>query len=251
MDSYSIEKTIFSQVELDDIRTKEQILIERGDKGYYRNKKVHGNAYKQICDAVKPYLTSKNLKMVFHPHTTQSKKSLNKSVSSYAPKHKHYSTTKSLEARVGVAAAIQICGYRSLWSDLYGDFNLNFDAGLSTSLGKLDAEKIRKRERAATIEGKKRRDTKKYKKLNDAQKADAKDQERGLAYSCGIAMKAATKKAKSQLTNQSRNPPGTAPEQYKCPFYHENYCTSLGHRTSNSKACFMYRKSKEERCKAE
>ena len=45
MDQYSIGKTIFSQVELDDIRTKEQILIERGDKGYYRNKKVHGNAY--------------------------------------------------------------------------------------------------------------------------------------------------------------------------------------------------------------
>ena len=82
--------------------------------------------------------------MVSHPHTTQSNESLNKSVSSYAPKHKHYSTTKSLEARVGVAAVIQIGGYRSLWADLYGDFDLSFDVGLSTALGKLDAEKCGK-----------------------------------------------------------------------------------------------------------
>ena len=117
-----------------------------------------------ICDAVKPYLSRENLKMGFQPHITQSNESLNKSVSSYAPKHKHYSTTKSLEARVGVAAAIQIGGYRSLWEDLYGNFDLNFDVGLSDALGKLDAEKIRKRERAATIEGKKGRNGKNIRK---------------------------------------------------------------------------------------
>ena len=94
-----------------------------------------------ICDAVKPYLSRETLKMFFHPHTTQSNESLNKSVSSYAPKHKHYSTTKPLKTRVGVATAIQIGGYRLLWKDLYGDFDLNFDGGLSNALGKLDAQK--------------------------------------------------------------------------------------------------------------
>ena len=39
MDVYSIEKNIFTDVEFDDIKTKERILIERGIKGYYRSKK--------------------------------------------------------------------------------------------------------------------------------------------------------------------------------------------------------------------
>ena len=86
--------------------------------------------------------------MIIHIHTTQSNESLNKSILSYAPKHEHYSTTKSLQARAGVAPAIQINGYRILWSDLYGDFDLNFDTGLSNALAKLDREKnVREKER--------------------------------------------------------------------------------------------------------
>jgi hypothetical protein len=49
---------------------------------------------------MKPYLTRENLKMLHHLHTTQSNEALKKSVSAYAPTHKLFSTTKSLEARV-------------------------------------------------------------------------------------------------------------------------------------------------------
>ena len=94
-----------------------------------------------IYDALKPYLYPDNLRMVFHPHTTQSNESLNTSVSDYIPKHKHYSTSKSLETRVGVVAAIQISGYRCLLNNLYGDFDLNFDIGLPNALSKLDTYK--------------------------------------------------------------------------------------------------------------
>ena len=111
LDDYQIERTVFAQLELEDLKVKEKSLLERGDRGYYRNKLEHENAYEQICIAMKPYLTRANLKILHHLHTTQSNEALNKSVSAYAPKHKRFSTTKSLEARVGVAAAIQIDGY--------------------------------------------------------------------------------------------------------------------------------------------
>ena len=110
IDNYSIEKTIFTDSELDDLKIKERALIERGDKGYYRNKNIHKHAYTKICQALQPYLSTQNLKMLHHGHTTQSNEALNKSVSAYAPKHKNYSLTKSLEARVGVAASIQVGG---------------------------------------------------------------------------------------------------------------------------------------------
>ena len=154
LDDYNIERTVFADSELEDLKLKEKILLERGDRGYYRNKLDHENAYEEICKAMKPYLTRENLKMLHHPHTTQSNEALNKSVSAYAPKHKHFSTTKSLEARVGVAASIQIDGYHHLWQELYDKFTLNFDESISLGLSTMDKYKKRKRENAATKEGK-------------------------------------------------------------------------------------------------
>ena len=36
--NYGIEETVFNEEELSEIRRKERILMERGDKGYYRCK---------------------------------------------------------------------------------------------------------------------------------------------------------------------------------------------------------------------
>ena len=72
LDDYNIEWTVFADSELEDLKVKEKILLERGDRGYYRNKLEHENAYEEICKAMKPYLTRENLKMLHHPHTTQS-----------------------------------------------------------------------------------------------------------------------------------------------------------------------------------
>ena len=95
--------------------------------------------------------------MLHHGHTTQSNEALNKSVSAYAPKHKNYSLTKSLEARVGVAASIQVGGYNEFWKNTYTHFDLQFHQSMSKALTKMDDDKNKKRERAATREGKRKR----------------------------------------------------------------------------------------------
>ena len=140
LDDYHIEKT-FAGSELEELKLKERVLLERGNRGFYRNKFNHANVYAKICDDMKPYLTRKNLKMLHHGHTTQSNEALNKSVSAYTPKNKHYSTTKSLEARVGVAAAIQLDGYHQLWKQLYVKFTLTFDQSISLALATMGKHK--------------------------------------------------------------------------------------------------------------
>ena len=67
--SYFIEQTMFSDG-LAEMKSKEMMLIERGDAGYCRNKHIHANAYNKICEAMKAYLSKENLEMVYHPHTT-------------------------------------------------------------------------------------------------------------------------------------------------------------------------------------
>ena len=72
--------------------------------------------------------------MLHHGHTTQFNEVLKKSVSAYAPKHKHYNKTKSSMARFGVSAAIQISGYYELWTQSYGKLTLTFDNFVSVAL---------------------------------------------------------------------------------------------------------------------
>ena len=44
-----------------------------------------------------------------------------------------------------------------------------------------------------------------------------------------------------------RNPPGTIASEWKCPFYHPNYCRKLGHTGCRHADCHMNTRSKEER----
>ena len=198
LENYGIEQTVFNESELNDIRRKERILMERGDKGYYRCKSIHKTAYAKITQALEKYMTEENLRMIHHPFTTQSNEALNKSVSAYAPKHKTYSLTKSLEARVSIAGATQIQGYRSTWNHLYDHFQLTFDSTFENSLSNLDATKKRNRDRAASKEGKLRRTAAKIQKLNKVHKQDMEDQKKGLVYQAGIAINDAKKKQKQK-----------------------------------------------------
>ena len=251
IDNYSMEQTVFSEAELEDIKVKEKILIERGDKGYYRDKDTHARAYTLMCEALQQYMKPEMLSMLHHSYTTQINESLNKSVSSYAPKHKTYSLTKSLEARVGVAASVQIGGYEKFWHHTYKHFDLNFHNPLATALAKMDKDKSNKRKRAATKEGKRKRSASRHKKLNDAHKQDTADFKKGFSYESGVALAAAKKTAKHKLTNAFRNPKNTTPDRMKCKFFHPLYCQKLGHKTCNNKECAMFGKTKAERDEAE
>ena len=63
-------------------------------------------------------------------------------------------------------------------------------------------------------------------------------------YETGVAVKVAKKAMESE---PKRNPPGTLLADWRCPFFHPNYCVLRGHTSCASEDCCMNGKPKEER----
>ena len=67
------------------------------------------------------------LKMLNHNWSTQKNKSLNKGVTSYAPKDRQFLKTISLDTRVAITGATQVCGYQELWKEIFHGNNIDVD----------------------------------------------------------------------------------------------------------------------------
>ena len=148
---------IFSVSELNDLKRKERDLIQRRENGYYRNKEIHKNAYKQIYEAYLPFISRENLLMLHHPWSTQRNESINKSVSAYAPKDRTFSTTKALLTRVSVSGAVQGSGNSKVWSSIFEAVGVPIDPVLSKQLKNTNKYKVSKDKRQASKKGKERR----------------------------------------------------------------------------------------------
>ena len=73
LDDFEVSETVFRESELQGLKTKERIIMQRQDKGYYRSKTVHHTMYVRITQATQPYLTEEALNMLSHGWLTQKK----------------------------------------------------------------------------------------------------------------------------------------------------------------------------------
>ena len=48
IEDYLVVDLVFGDAELDELKRKERILVERGNRGYYRCKVAHANVYNEI-----------------------------------------------------------------------------------------------------------------------------------------------------------------------------------------------------------
>ena len=185
-----------------------------------------------------------------HMWSTQKNDAMNTSVSSYAPKNKHYSGTDSLLTRVGISGACQVVGYAAFWTKVYRACGTDIDPNLLSILSSRDEKKAKNNTRAGTKQGKSKRSRKKHEKINKTQKEYTEAYSLGLQYEAGIALRI----AKNSLPKaKDRNPPGTPTHLLKCSYYHEtntDYCNVLGHISCSAPACAMKSKSKAERKEA-
>ena len=62
LDDYQLEDLVFGEAELEDLKRKERILVERNNREYYRCKIVYSNVYNEIMQAMKPYLIEECLR---------------------------------------------------------------------------------------------------------------------------------------------------------------------------------------------
>ena len=129
-DFNDVDEAIFTPVEMEKLKDKEKDLLERNAKGYYRCKVKHAKLYEEISTAYAPYITKPMLLQLSHGWSTQKNEAMNTSVASYAPKHKHYSTTTSLDTRVAISGGVQVLGYHTFWSRIFHQFGLVPDEGL-------------------------------------------------------------------------------------------------------------------------
>ena len=226
------------------MKAREIAMYQRNKRGYYWCKEKHADLYKEITLAMSRFITRAMLLQLNHTYSTQKNEAMNHSVSSTAPKSKHYSTTDSLLTRVGIAGACQILGHASFWTKVCSAFDFDIDSGLLSLLQQRDAHKRRKNARAATPKGKRKRSSRRHVKINKEHKDFMEGHNAGLAYESGIAVAAARK---NLPTAAARNPTGTPKDQWKCPYYHPLYCTELGHNDCRSSLCGMKPRSKEER----
>jgi hypothetical protein len=247
VDDYGSESMIFTEADLEAWKSKEKALHNRFKNGYYRCKIKNSGMYKEILDLYSPYVTEEALRMLHHPYHTQRNEAMNQSVSSFAPKGKTYSCTESLDARVMIAAGIQILGYEEFWKQIFEEFSIPFDDNLAQYLRQMQNKKDAKKAKSKTKEGKTKRSKQKLAKMSDEHAKDMAAQKEGCTYESGIAMKHAQRGAKQTLTASKRNPKGTPKSKMRCKYWHEQYCTTYGHSSSKSNECFMFRKSKAER----
>ena len=118
------------------------------------------------------------------------------------------------------------------------------DDGLKSFLQKRGTQKRKKNIRQATIDGKRKRSTKKNEKLNREKQEFLDGHKAGMEYQSGVAVAAAKKNLPSAA---DRNPKGTPKDQLRCAYWHPLYCTTRGHNDCRNRNCAMRLKSKEER----
>jgi len=246
-ETHDVDESIFTPADLEEMKNRERVMMERNDRGYYRCKVKDKKLYDEIMGVYSRFITPDMLIQLNHMWSTQKNEAMNTSVSSYAPKNKHYSGTDSLLTRVGIAGACQVIGFAAFWTKVYQAYETDIDPNLLSILSSRDEKKVKNNARAGTKQGKSKRSRKKHEKINKTQKEYTEGYSAGLQYEAGIALRI----AKNSLPPaKDRNPPGTPAHLLKCAYYHEtntHCCNVLGHITCSSPLCDMKKKSKEER----
>ena len=136
-----VNETIFTPSDLEEMKKRERVMMERNDRGYYRCKVKDKKLYESIKQSYSRFVTAEMLKQVNHPWSTQKNEALNTSVSSYAPKVKHYSATDSLLGRVSIAVGCQVVGYAAFWTKICSSLGFDIDPNLLSVLSARDEKK--------------------------------------------------------------------------------------------------------------
>ena len=212
-------------------------MIERTKKGYYRCTTLHKELYNEMLIAYSKYCTPTMLGMLQHEFSTQKNEAMNHSVATLAPKTKTFSKSSSLLTRVLLCGATQIVGHHEVWNRIFKKFNCSLDGNLSRHFQRKDAAKSKRQLLQKTKEYKAGRSKNRYVKYAEAHVSQLEDMKTGVMYQTGVAVKAAKKSV--QKTALPRNPAGTLLKDWKCPYYHRDFCFITGHKDCRSEYCSM------------
>ena len=90
---------------------------EEGHKFYSKTK--DSKLYLQIKRIIDSINTEENMKQSLHPYDSNSNESLNKSVTRYAPKHKHLSSSQTIFVRIAITVGVYKMIFLNYWSTVF------------------------------------------------------------------------------------------------------------------------------------
>ena len=96
-----------------------------------------------------------------------------------------------------------------------------------------------------TKEYKASRSKNRYVKYAEAHVSQLEEMKTGVLYETGVAVQATKKSVKKYAV--PRNPEGTLLKDWKCLYYHKDFCFFTGHKDCRSPKCSMRGKTKDER----
>ena len=212
----------------------------------YRDKQVDPVLHEQLTAILAKFISLSRLEEIVHPYNTQRNESLNSFIAWFAPKHRTYSRSMSLENRISIAVGITIFGYFGFWTRVYDQLCIPMPLSTKRWLEKRQEKRERDTRKSRTVESKKRRRKKWYEKLANKQKEmenSKHDGDYGRGTGFIVSDLGATVSSGSKTTastdahvNKKRRTGDKNPlpplSQGQCRF-----CGKMGHTTTRSRAC--------------
>jgi len=202
-------------------------------KKTYRDNTKEGNLYYILCEAIEPFITLSCLRELGHGANTNVNKSLNNTISWFAPKNWTYSGSCSLRNRVGMAVSIHLVGHDVFYEDLSNELGIHTDARFLHCLDVTQRERLKHLEYTQMAKYKEKRRSGSFLKMNDYFEKLQVARKQGEEYAPGIGF------AVDVENNE------TTDIVMRC-----KRCGGIGHKTANHKMC-KYHRSKLLQASAE
>ena len=160
-----------------------QLHSLRSKPGYYRCMKKDIKLFQQLKRVLEPQFSQECLTEVLHGHNTQLNEGLNTSVSMMAPKYKNFSRTSELATRVAMVVGCHNLGKYRFIKRVIDKMNFVNEPTAFLELLRLeDNNKIKRRERQASIPYKRNRVRKRVKKTIEGRLKHIEAVKRGTTY---------------------------------------------------------------------
>lgn len=122
-----------------------------------------------------------------------------------------------------LTAGTHFVGHYQLWKRSFAKFQISLYANLIRHLKEKDRTKERRQVVQKTNAYKSTPRTNQYAKFAEAHRSQLEENKTGAKYESGVAVKEDKKTLKLA---PKRNPKGTLPSDWKCPFFHPKFCNT-------------------------
>ena len=230
----------------DQSKGKETERTKREQEPYYYMCKFHDfNDYKRMREQYSTYTTEEALAQCLHNYDTQKNESLNIMIAKYAPKNKNYSKSVSLLTRVYVAVGVSISRKERYWTRVCRILGFEPGEEMRRVLASEDRAYEKKRDRAMTTAGKRKRQSKHFQRMANLKKGESSDIAKKIGmYGSGSGVGLGVEpKSKKRKQGSSTDKPKTSDGKKYCKY--RMICRE-GHEKASHKDCVM-QKGKENK----